>query len=388
MHGGARTVSPRRTALLYLCLAAVCLAAARPVEARLAEMRRSSGLEAYSGTGGGAGGAGAAFVRCLGGLRGILADLIWMRALRMQESGRYYEIVALLDGLLEMQPHFTSVWFFQAYVLAFDFGSPTVEPDPAEAYRWIERGIAVMERGVARNPSSSMLEKRLAEIYLYKLSPASPNPEWRIQAGLLNDAVSGRGSAAGREAAELAGLMRRQLEGLAALDGRQAPPPDSYTALRLARWHFLQAVAKPDASASQKSLCRRMAIRCQERMGDWAAAEGSWLALYEELGRQDPQRFFQEFMRSVVCEQLLMGRVRESRETFGRMRGYFPGVQPTYRDFLADEIRAARSAGREDRAKLLHAALLAVEPAETRSYEEITGPAAPPEGPRPGRREK
>jgi hypothetical protein len=98
-------MGPRRTVGIYLGLAALCLAAARPVEAGLVRMRQSSGMAAYSGE---RARPGAAFVRCLGGLRGILADLIWMRALRMQESGRYYEIVALLDGLLEMQPHFTS----------------------------------------------------------------------------------------------------------------------------------------------------------------------------------------------------------------------------------------------------------------------------------------
>jgi hypothetical protein len=369
--------------ILYLCLAALCLAAARPVEARLAAMRRTSGLAAYSGE---SARAGAAFVRCLGGLRGILADLIWMRALRMQDSGRYYEIVALLDGLLEMQPHFVSVWLFQAHVLAFDFGSPRVEPDPVEAFHWIERGIGVMERGIERNPTSALLEKRLAELYLYKLSPASPNPEWKLQAGLLNAQLSGREVPAGREPQELVRLMNRRLAELAVRDARPPAEPDNYTALRLARGHFLRAADKakaPDA-AGLKLLCQRFAIRCLERMGDWSTAESSWRSLFESQGRKDPNGFFREFMRSVVGELLLMGRTAESREAFGRLRGYFPEAEASYREFLAAEIRSDQAHRKTERAGQLYRALRAVEPGETRSYEEITGQAPPAEGTRPG----
>jgi hypothetical protein len=377
-------MSPRRTLALHLGLAALCLAAARPVEAGLVRMRQSAGLAAYSGT---ATGPGEAFVRSLGGLRGILADLIWMRALRMQDDGRYYEIVALLDGLLQMQPHFASVWVFQAHVLAFDFGSPEVEPDPAEAFRWIERGIGVLERGTVRNPASALIEERLAHIYMLKLSPASSGEEWQSQVAMLNDQLTGRGRPPSQPPPELSRLQAAQLERLAELDGRRPPAPDRYTGLRLARWHFLQATARPDVSASRKLLCERMAIRCQERMGEWAAAESAWRALYERQGREDSGGFFREFMRSVVCEQLLMGQVQESREAFARMRGYFPDTRAGYREFLIDEIRKDRAHRNEERAQQLYRALRAVEPGETRSYEEITGPVAPAGRPQPGGQE-
>ncbi len=367
-------MNPRRTIAAYLGLAVLCIAAARPIEAQLVRMRRESGMEAYSG---GSSRAGAALVRSLGGLRGIVADLAWMRALGMQEAGRHYETVVLLDGLLEMQPHFTSVWAFQASVLAFDLGSVEANADADAAYGWVRRGIGVLERGIERNPASAMLEERLAMLYLVKLSPASSDPSWKTLAGKLNDDLAGRSRLQGREQTELVERIREHLADLAAQEGRPVPAPDDYTALRLARWHFLRAASKRDITPGRKLLCERLAVRCLERMGDWAAAERSWLALYQGQGRKDPQGFFREFMVTVVCEQLLMGHGRESREAFARMRRYFPDGPGSYREFLAGEIRGDRARGREDRARLLYRALCAVEPGETRSYEEIAGGAAP-----------
>jgi hypothetical protein len=372
-------MSGRRRAGLYLGLAALALAAARPVEARLDALRQEKDARGYSlaaFTAGARGGraAGAVAVRCLGGLRGILADLLWMRALRMEDEGRHYEIIALLDSLLEMQPHFASVWAFQAHVLAFDFASPAVEPDRAEAFRWIQRGIGVLEKGLERNPTSYLLEERLGQIYMQKLSPFALGPEWKSMVGMLNAALSRAESEDGSQDAP-GWRTLREVRRQAAREGRPPPGLDNYTGLRLAREHLRRAAAKPEISPARKLLWERMAIRCLERMGDWVAAEREWRELFERQGRRDPNRFFQDFMRNLVIEHLLMGQVTASREAFTRMRSYFPGVVQDYGGFLADEVRARSGRGDEARARDLYKALLAAEPGETRSYEELIGPA-------------
>lgn len=374
-------MSRGKTIILYLVLAVVCMAAARPVEARLAAMRQSSGMAACSGTGSRAGAAGMAFVRCLGGLRSILADLIWIRALRMQEEKRSYEVVTLLDGLLVMQPHFTSVWKFQAEVLAFDF---TAQYDSSESLRWAERGINVLERGVELNPSSGMLEESLAHVYMRKLAP-NPYNDWKSLVNQLNRQLAGEGPPPGQEPLPLdPALVRTQLARLAEHDGQPQSALDMYTGLRLARWHFLQASQKTDSSASRKLLCERMAVRCLEAMGDWAGAERAWRVLYERQGRQDPMNFFREFMNNLVCEELLLGHVRESREAFGRLRRDFPEAPAEYRDVVARGIKTLVSLDKNERAVRLYWALCVVEPGEKRSFEEISGRKAPqsePHGP-------
>ena len=373
-------MSGRRRAVLYLALAALALAAARPVEARLAGLRqekdqRGYSLASFSAGARGGRAAGAVAVRCLGGLRGILADLLWMRALRMEDEGRHYEIIALLDGLLEMQPHFVSVWAFQAHVLAFDFASPAVEPDRAEAFRWIQRGLRVLEKGLERNPTSYLLEERLGQIYMQKLSPFALGPEWKGLVGMLNAELA-RADSAG-EGPDAPGWRTLQaLRRQAAREGRPPAALDNYTGLRLAREHLRRAVAQPEISPARKLLWERMAIRCLERMGDWVAAEREWRELFERQGRKDPNHFFHDFMRNVVIEHLLMGQDAASREAFSRMRSYFPGMAQGYGELLAGEVRARSERGEAARARELYAALRRVEPRETRSYEEIVGKTA------------
>ena len=50
----------------------------------------------------------------LGGFRGLIADVLWLRATRMQEEGKYFEIVQLSDWITKLEPRFTPVWSFHA----------------------------------------------------------------------------------------------------------------------------------------------------------------------------------------------------------------------------------------------------------------------------------
>jgi hypothetical protein len=325
-------------------LAAVLLllALAIPVESHLASLRETGGangspsLAAFAPVGRRAG-LESVTAACLGGFRGVIADLLWMRAIRMQEEGRGYELLALLDGILRMQPHFASVWSFQADVLASDFGSRLVSPDPAEAYRWIARGVDVLKRGTQVNPTSSELEFALADLYRRKLSPMSVDQKtWR----LLVEAWHGE----------------RVRQALA--EGRPIPDFDPYLGLREARRHYLKAAEKTDISRARKLLSRRFAIRCLERMGAWAEAEGDWDAFLADLSGHDGygpdsevhrenREYFRAFMRQMTALLLETGKVDESRQAYGRMRRRFPEIGD-HREVIREEIRL-RMSSRNDR---------------------------------------
>ena len=365
-------MSRRGGVILYLALAAGLLVAARPVEVHLVRMRSevrlfSGGkvteytLSDFSARGEGAASS-ALFIRCLGGLRGIIADMLWMRTLRMEEQGRRYEQVALLQGIIQMQPHFTSVWAYQAHVLVYDLGSVSLSPDVAESYRWIRRGIDVLEEGIEQNPSGHLLHYELAGVYQHKLSPFSINKDvWP----------------------QLVAEWQTELRNRAEREGR--PPPeglDAYMGLRKAREHYLLAAEKPDISASRKLLCERFAIRCLERMGDFRGAEAGWRELHKRYkpgtwGHRVVERFFRGFMRTLTAEFLVAGKLAESRDAYGRMREYFGEALPVYRELIAEEIRVRHTTARDEkRARELYQALRAAERDETRSFEEIVKPPA------------
>ena len=45
----------------------------------------------------------------LGGFRGLLADILWIRAISLQEQGKYFELVQLADWIQKLQPKFAGV---------------------------------------------------------------------------------------------------------------------------------------------------------------------------------------------------------------------------------------------------------------------------------------
>ncbi len=372
-------MSRRRGVVLYLGLAAMLLAAARPVEALLVKQRQQK-HSGYSlsdfAPRGGRSAVDAVSTACLGGMRGIIADLLWMRAIRMKEKGRTYETLALLDGILQMQPHFISVWVYQAQVLAFDHGSALENPSPQEAYRWVDRGIKVLERGAGKNPASYKLHFVLAHVYMRKLSPRNIDRKtWKqhlrqMEGQLVRDAGNDRirrdwspplrrwydellNSARRAEVRDLSPSgMRAWYEGVvrdAREAGRAEPLFDSYLGTKMAQRHYMLAAGKPDTPRSRKLLCQRLAIRCFEHMGHWRQAEEGWWRFLQSIGGskdyglESPTyranaSFFRQFMRHCVADLLLKRKENESRDAHKRMKRYLKKV-PEYRDVIVAEIR-------------------------------------------------
>ncbi len=406
-------MSRRGGVTLYLGLAVLLVGAARPVEAYLVRLRAEKDADGYSlaafAPAGGRPAVEAISTACLGGTRGIIADLLWMRAIRMQEEGRSYEIVALLDGILQMQPHFTSVWAYQGHVLVFDFGSALENPDPAESYRWIRRGLDVLEEGARKNPTSCRLEFEMASAYQRKLSPFSVDKKtWLMHVRSWEEELVRRAEKQGgakRWPKELGDwyaelVARAEKEGLkdkspravrrwydehsrrSREQGRGDPVFDRHLGLKLARNHYLRAAGKPDATRNRRLLSRRMAIRCLERMGHWPQAERGWVKILEYLvddqkvERDSPvylqhQRFFRGFMRQWAALLLEQGDGTGSRAVYGRMKRHFAGT-PGYLGVLAQEVRSRRNVRDERGARALHK-LMREKLGERRSYQQIIG---------------
>ena len=96
----------------------------------------------------------------LGGLRGLVTDLLWMRSLSAKESGRFYESIALSQLITQVQPHFPIVWEYLAHDQAFNITREL--SDPQEQWDWYLAGIDTCVRGFLRNPDSDRLLRHLA----------------------------------------------------------------------------------------------------------------------------------------------------------------------------------------------------------------------------------
>lgn len=104
----------------------------------------------------------------LGGFRGLIADLLWIRTIHLQEEGRIFEIVQLADWITKLEPHFTTVWAFQAWNMAYNIS--VLFPDAENRWRWISNGIRLLrDEGLRYNPRNPILYKELGWLYQHKI---------------------------------------------------------------------------------------------------------------------------------------------------------------------------------------------------------------------------
>ena len=107
----------------------------------------------------------------LGGFRGIAAEALWSRADRLQEEGRYFELVQLSDWITWLDPHATEAWTYNAWNMTYNISA--MMRRPADRLRWVNHGIELLrDRGLPANPKSAKLCRELAWIYQHKLGSA------------------------------------------------------------------------------------------------------------------------------------------------------------------------------------------------------------------------
>jgi hypothetical protein len=103
----------------------------------------------------------------LGGFRGIVADLLWIRAEENKRDHDWDRLKTNVELITKLQPHFLSIWTFQGWNLAYNV---SVEWDaPEDKYEWIKQGIKFVQEGVKKNRKSPDLVWDTAWFYYHKL---------------------------------------------------------------------------------------------------------------------------------------------------------------------------------------------------------------------------
>ena len=107
----------------------------------------------------------------MGGFRGILADMLWVRASTLQEEGKYVELVQLADWITKLEPRLANVWAFHAWNLAYNIS--VFFQAPEDRWRWVRHGIALLrDEGLRYNPGNASLYCELGWIFQHKIGAA------------------------------------------------------------------------------------------------------------------------------------------------------------------------------------------------------------------------
>lgn len=103
----------------------------------------------------------------LGGSRGILAEILWWRLADLQQQSRYAEMLPLTELLVTLEPTSADAWAYNAWNLAYNLSA--AHRDPAEKWRWVKRGVGLLERGLGVMPRSVVLLRQMGWLWEDKL---------------------------------------------------------------------------------------------------------------------------------------------------------------------------------------------------------------------------
>ena len=162
-------MQPRRyTKFILAGLVVVCLAGARWFERRLDGQRLTLGLSATAAVPQGAPPMLAFTTVALGGFRGLIANVLWIRANQLQQDEKYFEMVQLANWITQLQPRLKQVWIHLAWNMAFNISVKF--SDHEDRWRWVMRGVELLRDEALRyNPDEVDIYRELAWLFFFKL---------------------------------------------------------------------------------------------------------------------------------------------------------------------------------------------------------------------------
>jgi len=103
-----------------------------------------------------------------GAFRSLAAEVVWFRADRLQDEGRYVELAQLAHMLTAAEPHTPEVWSYAAWNLAYNVS--VMMPTAEDRWRWVLAAMKLLrDDGLRLNPASSELYRELAWLFELKL---------------------------------------------------------------------------------------------------------------------------------------------------------------------------------------------------------------------------
>jgi hypothetical protein len=104
----------------------------------------------------------------LGGFRGLISNLLWIRANELQQDDKFFEMVQLADWITKLEPHFAQVWTMQAWNMTYNISVKF--KDFNDRWRWVKQGIELLrDQGLRYNPNELLLYRELGIFFQHKM---------------------------------------------------------------------------------------------------------------------------------------------------------------------------------------------------------------------------
>lgn len=122
----------------------------------------------------------------LGSFRGLIADLLWLRAASLQQDKNYFEMVQLASWITKLQPRFAGATAYLAWNMAYNI-SVTCSLWQDRWY-WVWEGIKLIrDEALLYNPGAARLYWELAVIFQQKMGNVLDNASYYYKARLATE---------------------------------------------------------------------------------------------------------------------------------------------------------------------------------------------------------
>jgi hypothetical protein len=110
----------------------------------------------------------------MGAFRGLVVDVLWMRADRLKQQNQFFDAKQLAEWITILQPRFAQVWEFHAWNMSYNISAAIPATEPHERWRWVKNGYELLrDQGIVLNPKSIALYHELARIFHHKIGSVS-----------------------------------------------------------------------------------------------------------------------------------------------------------------------------------------------------------------------
>ena len=109
------------------------------------------------------------------GMRGIATNQLWLQAGHYKDTKNWAALKSAVDSIIMLQPHYTKVWEFQGWNLAYNVSA---EWDSVEdRYYWVKEGGKFLMRGCRRNEKNPDIHWHTGNLHSKKIGRSD---EWKF----------------------------------------------------------------------------------------------------------------------------------------------------------------------------------------------------------------
>jgi hypothetical protein len=110
-----------------------------------------------------------------GAFRGLVVDVLWMRADRLKEEGQFFDARQLAEWITILQPRFAAVWEFHAWNMAYNISVAIPATQPDQRWHWVKNGYELLrDEAIGKYKLTNIaLYRELARIFQHKVGGIS-----------------------------------------------------------------------------------------------------------------------------------------------------------------------------------------------------------------------